>query len=201
MGCIVGCIRWALIQTNVTKVWLWPQSQLYASAQSLFLLPPASCPGSLWPQQGEFSNSKEANPPLHSTDQPKWPETLLKMTQSHQQSSHCFFSDYQGCGTERCVNRDPDIYRHTGTCPRPARLEFGSHAAAWLAGFVGFDKRPNSSGISTWLTHFVCWCVWGGRFLHSSTDSQEQELAKECSINRNWHVQMGPGCNWAGRWG
>lgn len=140
-------------------------------------------------------------PPLHSTDQPKWPETLLKMTQSHQQSSQCFSSDYQGCGTERCVNRDPDIYRHTGTCPRPARLEFGSHAAAWLAGFVGFDKRPNSSGISTWLTHFVCWCVWGGRFLHSSTDSQEQELAKECSINRNWHVQMGPGCNWAGRWG
>lgn len=85
MGCIVGCIRWALIQTNVTKVWLWPQSQLYASAQNLFLLPPASCPGSLWPQQGEFSNSKEANPPSTPQTNPngqkhcwKWPSLISK---------------------------------------------------------------------------------------------------------------------------
>lgn len=103
--------------------------------KAFFFFPQPHAPGHYGHSRGNLAIQRKL-PPLHSTDQPKWPETLLKMTQSHQQSSHCFSSDYQGCGTERCVNRDPDIYRHTGTCPRPG---------IWV---------PCSS-----LTGRVCW-VW-----------------------------------------
>lgn len=166
--------------------------------KAFFFFPQPHAPGHYGHSRGNLAIQRKLTPPSTPQTNPngqkhcwKWPSLISK-------AAIVFFLTTKGVVRSDVLT---EILIFTDILELVLGLEFGSHAAAWLAGFVGFDKRPNSSGISTWLTHFVCWCVWGGRFLHSSTDSQEQELAKECSINRNWHVQMGPGCNWAGRWG